>query len=766
MVHRLQRTRLIIAVSILNVMLLAAFIGLRLAQPSDGMRLQPGTPAIEANGVIVTALGEPLDVSDSGLQNGDRVMAIEGRSLESWAENLLCWRPLCAGPKRPARRMGGTLTYAVLRGDQPVDVAVRLGRYPLGANIRHDWGAMVYALALFVTGAFVFFKRPDELATGPLLVAGSAMLGATTWSFGLQALDFVQPPGFWLHQLTTRGVYLLIWASVLHFALLFPNPHRLVRGHRWLVPTLYALPFLVLTATLVMTGLAASGPLDWLARIGLDQNLTVAVYLLLGLVALVTNYRDQPDMVSRQQIRVVVYAFVVNIVAALLLWQIPQLILGKQWFTSNSIAIVGLVVPAALVVSILRYRLWDIDVIINRTAVYGLLSIVIVGLYIAAVGVLGVLFQQRGSLIFSLMATGLVAAMFQPLRESLQRLVNRLMYGERDDPYQVVSRLGHQLQDTAAPEDLLELITRTVAGALRLPYASITALESGVFVTQAEYGIPPVEPFVVPLVYQREVVGQLMAAPRGPHDPLTPPDVRLLEDIAQQAGAVVHAVRLNRDLQRSRERLVITREEERRRLRRDLHDGLGPTLASHTLRLDAILDLIDTDPAQAKQQIEALKSQTMETVADIRRLVYELRPPALDELGLIEAVRTHLLQPGSTHQKPDITLEVPPEGLPLLTAAVEVAAYRIIMESVTNVLRHAGALTCRVRLSVEAGKRSALRVDIVDDGGGLPKPVQPGVGLMSIRERAVELGGECTIGGAIGGGTHVSAILPLDGTGS
>ena len=233
------------------------------------------------------------------------------------------------------------------------------------------------------------------------------------------------------------------------------------------------------------------------------------------------------------------------------------------------------------------------------------------------------------------------------------------------------------------------MITRTVAGALRLPYASITALESGVFVTQAEYGIPPVEPFVVPLVYQREVVGQLMAAPRGPHDPLTPPDVRLLEDIAQQAGAVVHAVRLNRDLQRSRERLVITREEERRRLRRDLHDGLGPTLASHTLRLDAILDLIDTDPAQAKQQIEALKSQTMETVADIRRLVYELRPPALDELGLIEAVRTHLLQPGSTHQKPDITLEVPPEGLPLLTAAVEVAAYRIIMESVTNVLRHA-----------------------------------------------------------------------------
>ena len=121
----------------------------------------------------------------------------------------------------------------------------------------------------------------------------------------------------------------------------------------------------------------------------------------------------------------------------------------------HSIAIVGLVVPAALVVSILRYRLWDIDVIINRTAVYGLLSIVIVGLYIAAVGVLGVLFQQRGSLIFSLMATGLVAAMFQPLRESLQRLVNRLMYGERDDPYQVVSRLGHQLQDTAAPEDLL-----------------------------------------------------------------------------------------------------------------------------------------------------------------------------------------------------------------------------------------------------------------------------------------------------------------------
>ncbi len=751
--------RIVLLLAALNIGLFALFVGLRLTQPSDGMRLQPGTRAIESGAVVLTALAS----DPGGLQTGDRVTAIDGLPMDAWAGALLCWRPFCKPPERPRWRVGDTVTYTVLRENRPTEVAVTLIRWPLAANLRRDWGAMLYALALLLTGAFVFARRPDVSATRPLFLAGSAMVGATTWSFGLQALDFVGPLAFWLHRVTTHGVYLLIWSAALHFALVFPSPHRVVRRHGWLIPLIYVLPFAIHAVAVIAAGMAASGPLDWLAHTGLDQNLTVTAYLLLSLLALATNYYDQPDLVGRQQIRVVVHAVLLIINAAVLLWQLPQIVRGEQWITSSTMAVVGLLLPLSLLASILRYRLWDIDVVVNRTAVYGLLTVIIAGLYITVVGVLGVLFQRRGDLLFSLIATGVVAVIFQPLREGLQRFVNRLMYGERDDPYQVITRLGHQLQSTAAPEDLLRIITHTVAGALKLPYAGVAILIDGVFVTQTEYGIPPEQPYTVPLVYQREVVGRLMVAPRSPHDPLSPADISLLEGIARQAGVVVQAVRLNRDLLRSRERLVIAREEERRRLRRDLHDGLGPTLASHSLRLDAILDLIDVDPAQARQQVEALKVQTKGMVADIRRLVYELRPPALDELGLVEAVRAHLLQPGSGQQGLAVTLEAPPDGLPPLTAAVEVAAYRIITEAITNVRRHARASTCHVRLSVETGRRPALWVDIIDNGRGLPGRLQPGVGLMSMRERAAELGGGCTVRAAAGGGTHVSAFLPLDG---
>lgn len=757
---RPRQTLITLLIVALNISLFSLFVGLRLTQPADGARLQPGEPAIYADGVIVTVI--PGAVSD--LQSGDRVAAIEHRSIESWAEALLCLPPLCAAPPRPSWQVGDTLTYTVVRAGTTRQIPVTLHAYPLAANLRQDWGAMVYAVALFLTGGFVFYKRPDVPAAGVQLLGGSAILGATTWSFGLQALDFAYPV-FWLHRITTGGVYLLFWASVLHFTLIFPNPHRLVQRYRWIVPTVYTAPFLVLTIALIGTYLAASNTLDWFAHLGPDQNATVTAYLLLSVLALLANYHNQSDTVSRRQIRVVVYALSVNAVLGILLWQVPQLIYGEQKLSSNNIALIGLLLPVSQAVAIVRYRLWDIDIIINRTAVYGLLSLLIIGLYVVLVGVMGALFEQRTSLVYSLLATGVVALLFQPLRERLQHMVNRMMYGERDTPYQVVSRLGRQLEQSAAPEDLLDTITRTVAEALKLPFAGIALLENAALTMLSEYGMRPAEPLVLPLIYQREVVGQLAVAPRGPHDPLTEPDMRLLEDIAHQTGAVVHAVRLNRDLQRSRERLVIRLEEERRRLRRDLHDGLGPTLAGYTLRLDVILDLIDSDPAQAKEQIDALKQQTKETVMDIRRLVYKLRPPALDELGLIEALYTHLGQMNRASSAPNITLIVPPDGLPSLSAAVEVAAYRIILEGVTNVLHHADASTCQVLLRVEPGPKGSPRaflcIEIIDDGVGLPEPLHAGVGLVSMRERALELSGECTIENNPGGGTRVRVNLPI-----
>jgi signal transduction histidine kinase len=213
------------------------------------------------------------------------------------------------------------------------------------------------------------------------------------------------------------------------------------------------------------------------------------------------------------------------------------------------------------------------------------------------------------------------------------------------------------------------------------------------------------------------------------------------------------------ELQGARERLVSAREEERRRVRRDLHDGLGPSLAALVMQLDLVGDLVDDDPGAAREAIAGLKAQTREAIADIRRLVYELRPPSLDQLGLVGALRDHasrLTGGGTAGPGVAVELRVPGE-LPPLPAAVEVAAYRIAQEAMTNVVRHAAARACTVELSLNGGLELVVR----DDGCGIAAAPGAGVGLASMRERAAELGGSCSIGPADGGGTCVRACLPL-----
>ncbi|MCA9998678.1 MAG: sensor histidine kinase, partial [Anaerolineales bacterium] len=262
-----------------------------------------------------------------------------------------------------------------------------------------------------------------------------------------------------------------------------------------------------------------------------------------------------------------------------------------------------------------------------------------------------------------------------------------------------------------------------------------------------------------PLRYQNEVVGYLVVSPRSPDETFTERERQLLADIAGQTGAMAYAVRLTAALQRSRGRLVLAREEERRRIRRDLHDELGPTLASQTFVLDAALDALEHDPQTAAKLLQSLKTQNQATVADIRRLVYELRPPTLDELGIMGALQAHVAKLDG-RSLPHIQLTADPNPLPPLSAAVEVAAYRIALEAITNVVRHAQAQRCDVCLRVEQNGRSAIHIEVSDDGIGLPPDRHPGVGLNSMRERAEELGGSLELNNA-GEGVRVTAVLPL-----
>jgi signal transduction histidine kinase len=415
-------------------------------------------------------------------------------------------------------------------------------------------------------------------------------------------------------------------------------------------------------------------------------------------------------------------------------------------------------------VAILRYRLWDIDLVINRTLVYGALTASVVGLYVLVVGGLGALLQVPGNLIISLIATGLAAVLFQPLRERLQRGVNRLMYGERDDPYAVLSRLGSRLESTLAPDAVLPAVAKTVKEALKLPYVAIQLRREDGFETAAAAGDPEDRPLDdVPLVYRGETVGRLILGPRAGEEGFAAADRRLLEDLTHQIGVAAHAVqltdealRLSADLQRSRERLVAAREEERRRLRRDLHDGLGPQLAGLTMTAEAARDLVSTHPERAKELLGDLMERAQAAVSDVRHLVYALRPPALDALGLLGALRAH----ADHHDNGGLRVSVEaPEQLPPLPAAVEVAAYRIVLEAITNAERHAGARTCVVRVALdEVG--GALYVEVADDGRGIGEDRGTGVGLSSMRERAAELGGWCTVESPASGGTRVRARLP------
>jgi signal transduction histidine kinase len=412
-------------------------------------------------------------------------------------------------------------------------------------------------------------------------------------------------------------------------------------------------------------------------------------------------------------------------------------------------------IPVAAGVAIFRYRLYDIDIIINRTLVYAALTGCIVALYSLVVAGAAALFQTSGNLAISLVATGLVAVLFQPLRARLQYGVNRLLYGERDEPYAVISRLGRRLEGTLAPDAVLPTIVATVREALKLPYTAIALRQDGHLVTVAVSGVPVLEPLRLPMIYQQEPLGELILAPRASGEAFGPADRRLLDDLVRQAGVAAHAVRLTADLRHSRERIVAAREEERRRLRRDLHDGLGPMLASLTLKVDVADDLLDRNPAAAHALLRDLKAQAQVAIVDIRRLVYALRPPALDDLGLVGALHA---EAGQYELGGLLVVVEESRVLPALPAAVEVAAYRVAQEALTNVVRHAAARSCSIRLAIRDG---ALDVVIVDDGRGLPADLRSGVGLTSMRERAEELGGQCAVESLPEGGTRVHAVLPL-----
>jgi signal transduction histidine kinase len=612
---------------------------------------------------------------------------------------------------------------------------------------------VVVALVFGLVAAMIHWRRPDDQMA---LLVSLALLtfGAATFTGGSDALAIAHP--IWR---TPVAVVNFIGSATFILTLyLLPDGHFVPRWTRWAALLWIAQQaphyFLPKSALNLDTWPTALGVALWIIFIG------SAIY------AQTYRYRRVSGRVEREQARWIGFGLSIALVG-FMGGRIALVVVALRAEASAGLllAMIGativdafiLVIPLTLAVAILRYRLFDIDTLINRTLVYGALSACVIGLYALIVGGASALFQARANLLISLLATGVVAVLFQPLRGRMQRWVNRLLYGEREEPYAVLSTLGRRLEGALSPDETLPAIVETVARALKLPYAAIALRDGDVDSIAASYGACYGEPLAIRLMWQGEAIGRLLLSQRAPSEAWSAKERRLLDDLARQIGVAAHAVELHTELRRARERLVIAREEERRRLRRDLHDGLGPQLASQTLTLSAAAKLLRADPTAAEELLAEALTHAQTAVTDIRRLVYGLRPPALDDLGLIGALADQVTLYSASGLSVTVTA---PDPFPPLPAAVEVACYRIAQEALTNVARHAQARSAALTLAADASHQ-ALTLEVVDDGCGLPGQLRAGVGLASMRERAAELGGICVIETAAGGGVRVYARLPL-----
>ena len=484
-------------------------------------------------------------------------------------------------------------------------------------------------------------------------------------------------------------------------------------------------------------------------------NLAVVV----GSASLVMRFRRARGR-ERQQLRWVALTAVPvalgSVVAALAtVVALPQdAILSGTVFLGLAVGIYLL--PLAIGAAILRYRLYDLDYIISRTVMYGLLTVGGVGVYVGVVKSAEWLLREGGPG-GSLLATAVIAVGFAPARERLQRFVDRRLYGERHDPVRAMARLGERLRDAPSGVpggDVLAGVLQAVCEALRLPSASLRVDNDA---EVASFGRPATASESIPLEHEGQQVGALLVGLRAGEQILGVADRPVLEILAAPVAVALHAVLLSQELQRSRERLVAAREEERRRLRRDLHDGLGPILTAVTLKADAARSVLAGAPDRADALLAELRGDAKQAIGDLRQVIYDLRPAALDELGLLGALGEQVDRFG--RQGLSITLHAP-AALPVLPAAVEVATYRIITEALTNIARHADAHQVTITVAIDGD----LRLEVQDDGTtgtANGDGWRPSTGLQSMAERAAEVGGTLQAGPTPTGG-RVHASLPLE----
>lgn len=610
---------------------------------------------------------------------------------------------------------------------------------------------LVIGVVLTISGAFIGVHRPDN-AVGTLLAAagGGHLVSAVAGPVGtLGVLDgWPEPLTRVLATLFLVGWNIGLPTLFLLALLLFPDgrlPSPRWRRAAWLIVVL--LVWSVVTSAINPVEIIEGEPgsrslLAWSGFLPIFDVVTVvlaALPLIPVGAGFVVRYRRGDERTRRQ-----------------LLWLILAvggvfLINAQRWATGDGpiIFLVSiLLLPVALTIAIVRYQLLDIRVVLSRALLYGVLIALVVGLFAALVAVFTATVPADADRTVTAAAAVTVALTLNPLRVLLQRIISRVFYGQRGDPAGTAALVGrHDLDDL---DGVLEQLRR----ALRLPRLAV--VEDGTEIAAAGPSADDHRQEILPLVLRRagaddDQVGTLLVTLRAGERALHSDDRTALEATAASLALLLRERMLTAAVRSARAQTVQARERERLLLHRDLHDGLGPTLTGAALRLDAAANLLDPDPARARELLTDVRGDVRLAIAEVRRVVYGLRPLALDERGLLGALAEHVDR--DTGLPAELVVDEP---LPPLSPAVELAAYRIAVEGIVNARRHSDGTTVTVDLSV---CDDHLVISVTDDGRA-PTTWTPGVGIRSVAERAEELGGRAEVGPAAHGWT-VRALLPL-----
>jgi len=607
----------------------------------------------------------------------------------------------------------------------------------------YGWPYAVIGLVFAVCGAVVLAHDPRQVfgwALGWLSIFWSTDALAQSWvRFGIRADEALPGANAALWVLNRLGAFLPMTVAVL--LLIFPTG-RFLAG-RWDTVSRAVVAVMFLCGLLVVLA-PANGRSDVVLPPGVDLDLgaipmsasftdvavpvTVAATvlgLLLSMVTVFVRYRRASGY-ERDQMRWLLWAVVVMAVV-MGLTSFSQLTAVRD----ATIFVVATLPAVAMTVGIVRPTLVPVQQLLNGTYVFALLSVVLVVVDLAVVTALHELIGDRlGQRQVVLVVLLLSAVLYNPLRGALWTFVRRLVLGQRDDPYDVVARLATSLEAADEETEQLTAVAQAVALAFGIGFVSVEVERADGDRVVATYGTRVAETRSLPITYRGERVGVLVLPARGVRARLSGRDERLLSDLVRQAATASRTGRLADELQENRQRLVVAREEERRRIHHDLTEDLGPTLGGLVHQVETARLLVKERPEAAKETIARTSELLRDVVADVRRVVHDLRPPALDDLGLVGALRQQaaLLDAERMHVVVRGDAEA---GFP---AGIEVAAYRIASE----LLKHCAALDtgCDLVLDVTDG---ALVLGLVG------ADADPQVFLDEIRDRATEVGGRCEV---------------------